>query len=404
MYREIGVQNELASPAPHTDVDPFSVDYIQNPYPHHDELRKAPVVHLRAYDVLAVGRFEQVQAILADYNTFISGAGVGISNLKTEKPWRTPSLLLETDPPDHTKNRAIISRALSPASLRSLRERFEAKADDLVASCIAAGEFDAIPNLAEMFPMRAFADAVGVPQDGRHNLVAYGNMVFNTMGPRNEMFEDAMRNATEVIGWIGNACLRSSLTKDGLGAQIYTAADDGTISEAEAGLIVRSFLSAGIDTTTNAIANALVCFADHPEQWNMVRAKPDLMRSAFEEVMRFESPFQTFFRTASRSAEIAGIPVVENQKIMLSMGAANRDPARWERADAFDISRKATGHVGFGAGIHGCVGQMIARLEVEVLFKALAKQVSAIELSGTPVPLIHNTLRGYQKLPLRLHG
>jgi len=398
------VQEQLTKAPPHTDVDPFSVEYILNPYSHHDALRQAPVVYLEKYDVLAVGRFEQVQQVLADYNTFISGAGVGLSNLKSEKPWRTPSLLLETDPPNHTKNRAIISRALSPASLRSLRERFEAKADDLVTACIALGEFDAIPHLAEMFPMRAFADAVGVPQEGRQHLVAYGNMVFNTMGPRNEMFEDAMRNAEEVITWITNACRRETLTKDGLGAQIYTAVDEGMITDAEAGLIVRSFLSAGIDTTTNAIANALVCFADHPEQWDKVREKPELMRAAFEEVMRFESPFQTFFRTSSKPAEIAGTPVAANQKILISLGAANRDPAKWERPNEFDITRRTAGHVGFGAGIHGCVGQMIARLEVEVLFKALAKQVRAIELCGAPKRQVHNTLRGIEKLPLRLHG
>lgn len=398
------MEEQRRTAPPHTDVDPFSVEYILDPYAQHDALRQAPVVYLEKYAVLAIGRFEQVQQVLGDYNTFISGAGVGLSNLKAEKPWRTPSLLLETDPPDHTKNRAIISRALSPASLRSLRERFEAKADDLVASCVAMDEFDAIPHLAEMFPMRAFADAVGVPQEGRRHLVAYGNMVFNTMGPRNEMFEDAMRNAEEVITWITNACRRETLTKDGLGAQIYTAADEGLITESEAGLIVRSFLSAGIDTTTNAIANALVCFAAHPEQWGKIREKPELMRAAFEEVMRFESPFQTFFRTTSRATEIAGTPIAPNQKIMISLGAANRDPARWERPDVFDITRKTTGHVGFGAGIHGCVGQMIARLEVEVLFKALARQVRTIELCGAPRRQVHNTLRGIEKLPLRLHG
>lgn len=388
---------------PVSDIDPFSDDYILDPYRSHDLLRESgSIVWLERWNVWATGRFAEVKRILGDPQTFCSGAGVGLSNFRTEKPWRTPSLLLETDPPAHTGNRAIISRVLSPASLRSLRSRFEEAAIRMIEPLVGGEDFDAVPTLAEAFPLQVFADAVGVPKDGREHLVSYGNMVFNTLGPRNVLFESAMSNAEAVIEWISHSCRRDVLTSDGLGAQIYDAADQGAVSEQDAALIVRSFLSAGIDTTTNAIGNALYCFASYPDQWGFVRNDPSFARTAFEEVMRFESPFQTFFRTATQDVEIGGVAIKAGQKILLSLGSANRDPRQWPEPDHFDVRRRTLGHVGFGFGIHGCVGQMIARLEVECVLAELARQTARIKLAGPPTRQAHNTLRGFQSLPVCL--
>ncbi|XSC47502.1 hypothetical protein ACF1BQ_019790 [Bradyrhizobium sp. RDT10] len=228
-----------------------------------------------------------MQAVLTDWKTFCSGAGVGIDDLRRGGGWRTPSLLLENDPPDHTANRAIVGRVLSPAALRVLRETFEEQADIFADRVLAAGTIEAISELAEAFPMKVFADAVGVPVEGREHLVAWGNMVFNGFGPRNELFNRAMANAKTVSEWVTHACQRATLTDDGFGAQIYEAVDSGAIDEQHAARLVRSFLSAGIDTTTYAIANALFCFASYPEQWQRVRKDPTLVKPAFEEMMRF---------------------------------------------------------------------------------------------------------------------
>jgi cytochrome P450 len=363
-----------------------------------------PVVWLEKWNVWAVARYEQVQSVLTDWKTFCSGAGVGIVNQKKAGGWRTPSLLLETDPPDHTANRAIVGRILSPVALRALRASFETEAEILVDRALAAGDIDGIAGFAEAFPMKVFADAVGVPVEGRDHLIAWGNMVFNGMGPRNELFDRSMANAAAVTDWITMACQRENLTESGLGAQVYRYVDAGEIDARHAALLVRSFLSAGVDTTTYAIANALYCFATHPGQWDLVRQDPKRVKAAFEEMMRYESPFQTFFRTTTCDTEIAGVAIATDCKVLVSIGAANRDPRKWSDPDSFDISRSTTGHVGFGAGIHGCVGQMIARLEVEVLLAALARKVSRIELAGEPVRQLHNTLRGFERLPVRFHA
>ncbi len=391
------------SGAPVLDLDPFSDDYILNPYPYHAQLRDAgQVVRLPKWNVFAVGRYADVRAILEDPATYCSGGGVGLTNFHKEKPWRPPSMLLETDPPEHTRNRAVISRALSPAALRALRTGFEAEAVKLVERLLQRDSFDAVKDLGEAFPLKVFADAIGIREDGRQNLIPYGDMVFNAMGPRNKLYAKAMENGDSVANWVWDACQRRNLSPDGLGIRIFDAVDDGILTDEEGARVVRSFLSAGIDTTANALAVALYCFATHPDQWQALLAKPDLSRAAFEELLRFESPFQTFFRTTTREVEFAGETIPADEKIMVSLGSANRDPRQWTEPDRFNITRSTTGHVGFGMGIHGCVGQMIARLEVEVILRALAARVSSIEILGEPRRRLHNTLRGFEYLEVRL--
>jgi cytochrome P450 len=327
---------------------------------------------------------------------------VGLSDFRKEPPWRPPSIILEADPPLHTRTRAVLTRILSPAAINILRTTFEREAEQLVARLVGQREFDGIADLAEAYPLKVFPDAVGLAEDGRDNLLPYGSMVFNSFGPRNDLFDSAMANAGPVRDWIMSKCSRAALAPDGLGMQIFAAVDSGELTEAEAGMLVRSFLSAGIDTTVYGLGNALYCFARNPEQWTIVRENPKLIRGAFEEVLRFEAPVQTFFRTTTRDVEVGGVRMGDGEKVLLFLAAANRDPRRWDKPDAFDVTRRATGHMTFGTGIHGCVGQAVARLESEAILGALARRVVAFELTGEPELRLNNTLRGFDTLPLRI--
>ena len=165
---------------------------------------------------------------------------------------------------------------------------------------------------------------------------------------------------------------------------------------------MRSLLSAGLDTTVYGIGAAVYCLARFPEELARLRADPSLARNAFEEAVRFESPVQTFFRTTTRDVEIGGSRIGEGEKVLMFLGAANRDPRRWENPDRYDITRKTSGHVGFGSGIHMCVGQLVARLEGEVMLSAIARKVAAIEISGPVTRRYNNTLRGLSSLPMRI--
>jgi len=388
---------------PVTNIDPFSHAFLSDPYPHHQAMREAgPVVWLEHYGIWAMARHQEVRDALTDWQTYCSGAGVGLSDFRKEPPWRPPSIILEADPPLHTRTRAVLTRILSPAAINILRETFAREAEGLVDQLVERREFDGIADLAEAYPLKVFPDAVGISEEGRQNLLPYGNMVFNSFGPRNDLFDKAMANAGPVRDWIMSKCSRAALAPDGLGMQIFAAVDSGELTEAEAGMLVRSFLSAGIDTTVYGLGNALYCFARYPEQWAILRENPSLIRLAFEEVLRFEAPVQTFFRTTTRDVDVGGVKLGDGEKVLLFLAAANRDPRRWDKPDTFDVKRRATGHMTFGTGIHGCVGQAVARLESEAVFGALAKRVASFELTAEPKQRLNNTLRGLDNLPLRV--
>jgi len=388
---------------PVSTVDPFSHQFLRDPYPHHEAMREAgPVVWLEHYGVWAMARHQEVRDTLTDWQSYCSGAGVGLSDFRKEPPWRPPSIILEADPPLHTRTRAVLTRILLPAAINVLRTWFEREAEALVARLVEQREFDGIADLAEAYPVKVFPDAVGISEHGRENLLPYGSMVFNGFGPRNDLFHAAMANAGPVREWIMANCSRAALTPDGLGMQIFEAVETGELTEDEAGMLVRSFLSAGIDTTVYSLGNALHCFAANPAQWTILRENPKLIRGAFEEVLRFESPVQCFFRTTTREVDVGGVRLGDGDKVLLVFGAANRDPRRWDNPNTFDVTRRAAGHMTFGTGIHGCVGQAVARLEAEAVFSALARRVASFELTGEPTRRLNNLLRGFDTLPLRI--
>jgi len=392
---------------PVVDVDPYSDTFLTDPYEAHRQLREAgPVVWIPAYGIYACARHESVHAVFNDHATYISGAGVGLANFNKETPFRPKSLILEADPPSHTKARAILARILSPKTVMQIRATFTAEAESLVDRLLArqaAGEtIDAVKDLSEVYPLKVFPDAVGVGEANRENLLLYGNMIFNAFGPRNERLQKSAELVQPVTAWIMEHCQRENLRPGGFGDLIYQAADAGEITVEEAPLLVRSFLSAGVDTTVNGIGNAILCMANHPDQYAQLCADHTLARPAFEEALRFESSVQTFFRTTSKDTELFGVQIPKDSKVVTFLAAANRDERQWPDPDRFDIQRRPAGHMAFGSGIHGCGGQVVARLEGEVVLTALAKRVSRIDLIGAPQRRLNNALRALASMPVRL--
>ena len=390
-----------AQKAPVSKVDPFCREFFQDPFPAYEELRGAgPVVRLSRYDFWAVARYAEVHRVLNDWQTFCSSRGAGLTDFAKEKSWRPPSLVLEVDPPFHDRTRRVLSRVLSAAVIRGLRDRFAQQADVLVDILVERRRFDAIADLAEAYPLTVFPDAMGMPPENRRFLLPYGNMVFNAFGPRNEYFEQAVADAEPVLAWLQRQMRREAFAPGGFGAAIHAAADTGELTQEEAPIVARSLLTAGVDTTVSGIGAAVYCLARFPEQFARLGADPSLARAAFEEAVRYETPVQTFFRTTTRPVEFIGIAVDEGEKVLMFLGAANRDPRYWERPDDYDIGRRIVGHVGFGSGIHQCVGQLLARLEGECVLSALARKAASIEIAGPIRRRYNNTLRALASLPV----
>jgi len=388
---------------PHLDVDPFAIEFFEDPYPAQQELREAgPVVFLDKWGVYGVARYAEVHAVLNDPATFCSSRGVGLSDFKKEKPWRPPSLILEADPPAHTRTRTVLSKVLSPAVMKQIRDRFTAAAEAKLDELLRRRHIDAIADLAEAYPLSVFPDAMGLKAEGREHLLPYASVVFNAFGPPNELRQTAIERSAPHQAYVAAQCQRHNLAPGGFGAGVHACVDAGEITDAEAPLLVRSLLSAGLDTTVNGIGAAIYCLARFPGELARLRREPALARNAFEEAVRFESPVQTFFRTTTREVEIGGSGIGEGEKVLMFLGAANRDPRRWAEPDRYDITRKTSGHVGFGSGIHMCVGQLVARLEGEALLAAFARKVASIAITGAVKRRYNNTLRGLESLPVEL--
>ena len=394
---------ERPSAIPHLGIDPFATEFFDDPFPAHEELREAgPVVYLDKWNVYGVARYAEVCAVLNDPMTFCSSRGVGLSDFAREKPWRPPSLILEADPPAHTRTRAVLAKVLSPAVMKQIRDRFMAAAEAKVDELLDRRTFDAVNDLAEAYPLAVFPDAVGLKPEGREHLLPYAGVVFNAFGPPNELRQTAIERSAPHQAYVAAQCQRDSLAAGGFGACVHAFVGKGDITDMEAPLLVRSLLSAGLDTTVYGIGAAVYCLARFPDAMTRLRADPSLARNAFEEAVRFESPVQTFFRTTTRDVEIGGYGIGEGEKVLMFLAAANRDPRRWNDPDSYDITRKTSGHVGFGAGIHMCVGQLVARLEGEAVLSALARKVASVAISGPVKRRYNNTLRGLESLPITI--
>ena len=391
------------SGAPALDIDPFDEAFLTDPFAHHPALRDAgPVVWLDAIGAFGMARFAEVQAALRDNETFCSGRGVGLSDFSKETPWRPPSLLLEADPPLHDRTRGLMNRIVTLKSLKELRPVWAERAAALADRLVTKRRFDAVTDLGEVFPMLVFPDTIGVPKEGREKLLLYAAAVFNAFGPRNAVFDRDNARAGDAVAWVANACKRESLSPGGWGMAVYEAADAGLCTADEAERLVRSFLSAGIDTTVNGISHMMLALTTFPDQFDRLRADPSLGKRAFEESLRWDSTVQTFFRTVTRPVTIAGVDIPEGSKVVLFLAAANRDPRKWDEPEGFELSRQTSGHVGFGFGIHQCLGQMVARLEGELVLEALLPRIRSIRATGPAVRRLNNTIHALESLPVEV--
>jgi len=374
----------MSKPVPDYPIDIFTHDAVRNARKVDDELREfAPVVRL-ADGVMMLGRHEHVSAGLMDWKTFSS----------TSRPWHDPNslrpeILLTDDPPKHTRVRAVIGGALSPRALENAKPKFEAEAAKLLGELRdREGEaIDAVGEITQRFVYQVLPDVLGLPDEGREQMHGFSQMVWATMGPPNALYEEAMQtDFSPVVAWLERTCDRAVLDPEGVGAEIYRGVDRGQVSEAEAKLLLQTVLSAGADTTYITMANALRAWALFPEEYARVRADPKLVRNAFDESLRWDSPSRMAGRITTRDVEIEDHVIPAGTRCGLMFAAANRDPRFWERPDAYDAGRDLRHSLGFGYGVHACVGRTLALIEASALLGAIVREVESIEIAGDYEP------------------
>ncbi len=388
----------MAKEAYVSDADLFNAAAVRNACAMDDELRElAPVVKLSRENITMLTRYEHVSAGLLDWKTFSS----------TSRPWHDPKsvrpeLLLVDDPPKHTGVRAVVAAALSPKALAKMGEAFRTDAEALVTNLVekSGTTIDAVAAITRPFVYKVLPDLLGIPLEGREYMYAFGNMVWATLGPVNELFESAMQDTGPVIEWVGRCCSRENLAPDSLGMQMFLAADRAEITQDEAQLLVGILLSAAADTTVMTLANAIRAFALYPEQYQLVRANPSLVRAAFEESLRWDSPSRMAGRITMQEVEIAGVVIPKGERCGLMFAAANRDPRKWLAPGRFDVRRDNRGHLGWGYGVHSCVGRVLAGLEADALLGAIVRHICSFEMAGEPEPWMTTIGHGPAELPV----
>nr|WP_321507234.1 cytochrome P450 [uncultured Celeribacter sp.] len=384
---------------PAVDFDPFSVETIAAGPTVFDELREmAPLVWLNTYGVYATARHEIAQKALRDWKTFTSTVKA-FGNRE-----HIPNIMVQEDPPDHSSHRNPVMKFFTPIALNSYQEFFEKNAVELADRLVDVADVDGFEDVASGYILKVFPDILGMRELDRGQLLAFGDLAFNSTMPANELYRDCKARSGDVLEWFDRQCTREAVTREGLAEEIYKLGDSGEVSLQSAQLLVRAVFSGGFDTTVLSITSGLKLFAENPDQWDLVRQDPSLIRNAFEEVIRLEPPSRFLGRGVNADTELAGISLKTGDKFATFLGGVGRDPRKWTNPNQFDVRReKVLGHMSFGHGVHSCLGQGLARIEFASLFTALAKKVTRIEITGDIKRNINNQANGFHVLPLRLH-
>ncbi|WP_404711759.1 cytochrome P450 [Sphingomonas sp. MMS24-J13] len=382
---------------PLSDGDPFSAEWIARlPYADAELCQSAPATWLDKYGCAAVGSHAIVRAILPDWRRFTSTAK------PCDDPFSlVPPILVTEDPPEHTLVRNALMQFFTPTALARHADAFAVEADRVVAEAAERGTIDAVKDIAAAFVLKVFPDMIGLKQDGRELILDFGEAAFNTVGPINAIFQELFERAAPAFAWVEENTRRDTVKPGGLASRILDLGDQGIIAPERAELLVRATIAAGFDTTVLAIANGIGAFLCFPDQWALLRSDPKLVRNALEEVLRYDPPARVQGRSAMVDCEVEGVRFRKGDPVALFLTAAGRDPDRWEEPDRFDIMRKGA-NLGFGAGIHLCLGQVLARMEFDAVFQALIRRVSAIEPAGEGRRFINNAAVGWGHLPVRL--
>ena len=400
-------QSRLMLPGPNRAVsiseayDPFAPEVIVDPYPWYERLldSNGPVL-LPQHDLWVLARHRDVWQGARAHDLLSSAEGVAYQRM-------TLPMMLTMDPPDHTRLRKIVARDFSPRAVESWAGKVERLAIDAVNPLVGSGKFDFVEAVAGPLPVMVIATVLGIPPEDHARFRSWSDAVVEGFRPGSAADESKTSRVTEPVLelQVYFAQLieqRRARPRDDLVTKLLQPSADGRLSQAELLWFLFLLLVAGNETTTGLLGNMLLAFATHPEQWAMLRARPELVPSAVEEVLRFDAPIQGFFRTATQSCQIGGAAIPRGARVLLLFGAANRDPARYPEPGRFLIERNPTDHLAFGAGIHYCLGASLARLEAAVLLRLLAKRASVVRLAGDPQRTTNPTLRGFRRLPVEL--
>ncbi|HEX4248680.1 MAG TPA: cytochrome P450 [Pseudonocardia sp.] len=309
-------------------------------------------------------------------------------------------ILINTDPPQHSALRRIVSRGFTPRAVNGLREALTERAERIVRTALAEGTGDFVTDVACELPLQAIAELLGVDQEDRRKIFDWSNQMIGYDDPEYEV--DPKAASLELLGYaMAMAEERKKSPMDDITTRLVQADVDGRgLSSDEFGFFVLLLAVAGNETTRNAITHGMIAMLENPEQWEHYKAERPV--TAADEIVRWATPVTVFQRTAKQDIELGGQLVRAGQRVGLFYGSANFDEDVFDQPHRFDITRNPNPHLGFGGnGAHFCLGASLARLEIDLIFNAIADHLPDIQLAGPPSRLRSSWLNGIKHLPVR---
>ncbi len=378
--------------------DPWSPRFAADPYPGYAELRERGRVHWFAPSrQWLVPRYDDVRALLRDRRlgrTYLHRFGHEEFGRGAPPDWHEPfhtlndNGLLDLEAPDHTRLRRLVSKAFTPRMVERLAPYVHRTADELVAALLADGGGDLVSTVAEPLPVAVIAEMLGVPAADRGLLRPWSAAICGMyeLNPGEHSARAAVRASVEFSAYLREliAARRAEPGEDLISALIAAYEEGDRLSEQEMVSTCALLLNAGHEATVNTTGNAWLALFRHPEQLAVLRADHGLLPGAVEELMRFDTPLHLFERWVLDDIEIGGVHLPRGSEVALLLGSANRDPARFERPDALDLTRPDVPHLSLGAGIHYCLGAPLARLELAAVFGALLRRAPGLRLVAEP--------------------
>ena len=397
------------------DYNPFLPQVRADPYPYYAALRReAPVAQAAGLPIYTVSRYDDVLHILQHPETFSStalsvlaqgGVGMGPNDgaLAGHRIFNS-SLMIATDPPDHGRLRKLVNRGFTPRRIADLEPRLRMLADELLDPILAQGRMDLVPEFSVPFPVTVISELLGVEREMRVQFKDWSSAIVLGIADLTGTYtkEIIRQAADDLCDYIESIVVaRRAKPRDDLISVLVEAEGGEALSVDEVITFTVLLLIAGNETTTNLIGSAMTLLARHPDPMAEVVADLSLVPGMLEEAVRHQSPIQGIPRKVMREVELAGTTLPKDAMLMVMFASANRDEKHFPDPERFDIHRNTQGHLGFGHGIHFCLGAALARLEAKVAYEALLSKCGDIQLSIDEIPMVDSMLlRGPRSVPI----
>lgn len=354
----------------------------------------------------AITKYDDLVTVSMDSATFSSyRGGTNIGDMPEEAMNILRMLMLNMDPPKHTRYRRLVSKGFTPKVVREMEPHVREITRQIIDNVCEKGECDFVTEIAAELPLQVILEMMGVPLEDRHMIFDWSNRM---IGSEDDEYATAPEQARfagmEMFQYAnGLASDRTTCPMDDIATTLIHAEVEGErLSQPEFNAFFLLLSVAGNETTRNLISGAMVAFFEHPEQWRRLKADPSLLPAAVEEMLRWVTPVSYFRRTVTRDVVLGGQDIPEGEKVVMYYCSANRDEEVFPDGDVFDIARNPNEHVTFGpGGAHFCLGAKLARLEIEVMFQELLRRLPDLEQAGPVQRLRSNFINGTKHLPVR---